>query len=82
MIAINNVDTHLELQCQYCKLKYTVLVNQDDMIKWLSNQGYIQELMPYLSAVEREMIISGTCGNCWTKLFGEDTYDREDDLSE
>ena len=82
MIAINNIDTHVDLTCEYCKARYTILVNKNDMMLWLTDQGYIQDLMPYLSAVEREMIISGTCGKCWAKLFGEDVYDREDDLSE
>ena len=82
MIAINNIDTHVDLTCKYCKVNYTILVNKNDMMLWLTDQGYAQDLMPYLSAVEREMIISGTCGKCWAKLFGEDFYDREDNVSE
>jgi len=33
-----------------------------------------------LSAAERELLISGTCDNCWKNMFGSD--DEEDDEDE
>ena len=32
----------------------------------------IQDALPYLSASEREMLISGTCDDCWQKMFPVD----------
>ena len=42
----------------------------DDVTDW-QNGKLIQDAMPYLSADERELIISGTCGKCFDEMFGE-----------
>jgi hypothetical protein len=38
-------------------------------IAW-HNGVLIQDAMPELSASERELLISGTCGKCFDELFG------------
>jgi len=70
--AANNATDPIEIQCQFCGRIFTVLTNREDMVSWLSGSGYIQDLMPYLSAIEREMLISGTCDDCWKELFGDE----------
>lgn len=70
--AANNASDPIEIQCQQCGRIFTILTNRDDVLSWLSGSGYIQDLMPYLSAAEREMLISGTCDDCWKLMFGED----------
>ena len=70
--AANNTTDPIEIQCQLCRRIFTVLTNRDDVLSWLSGSGYIQDLMPYLSAIEREMLISGTCDDCWKELFGDE----------
>lgn len=42
------------------------------MKEWQAGGGYIQDLMPTLTAGERELLISGTCDSCWKEMFGED----------
>jgi hypothetical protein len=37
--------------------------------------GLIQDAMPSLSAAERELIISGTHGECYDKIFDADEED-------
>lgn len=37
---------------------------------WKTGEGYIQEILPHLQKEERELFISGICGECWTGLFG------------
>ena len=32
----------------------------------------IQNALPELSNAQREMLISGTCGNCWDEMFPEE----------
>ena len=44
-------------------------VNIDDYTSW-ENGALIQTAMPYLSADEREVLISGMCGPCFDNLFG------------
>jgi hypothetical protein len=54
--------------CRVCQAEYTLFVNFQDMVEW--EQGkYIQDAMPYLSAAERELLISGTCGPCFDEMF-------------
>ena len=47
------------------------MVNLHDMGRW-QNGSLIQDAMPYLSADERELLISGTCGTCFDKMFGSE----------
>ena len=67
--AYNDV---LEVQCKYCSIVYTILANREDVAKWQAGEGYIQNILAYLSASERELLISGTCDNCWKSMFGSD----------
>jgi len=40
------------------------------LIKW-KNGELIQNVMPYLNEDERELLISGTCGKCFDKIFSD-----------
>ena len=66
-----------DIQCKHCSIVYQIIANSDDMQSWVSGEGYIQDVLGYLSAGERELLISGTCNNCWKEMFGDD--DEEDD---
>ena len=44
-------------------------VHVEDVTAW-ENGELIQNAMPYLSADEREVLISGTCGPCFDRMFG------------
>ena len=44
-------------------------VNIDDYTSW-ENGELIQNAMPYLTADEREVLISGICGPCFGGLYG------------
>lgn len=68
--AANGQDTPLGIFCKSCSREYIVFVNVEDVESWLSGSGLIQDVMPYLSANDREMLISHTCPECWDKLFG------------
>lgn len=66
-----------DIRCKHCGIEYQVLANRDDMHDWLSGSGYIQDVLAYLSAAERELLISGTCDNCWKQMFPEVDDDEE-----
>lgn len=61
--------TTLWATCNRCKDQVEMKVVQGDYEAW-ENGKLIQDAMPYLSADEREVLISGTCGPCFDKLFG------------
>ncbi len=46
-----------------------MMVRFEDYKAW-ENGKVIQDAMPYLTPGEREVLISGTCGSCFDKMFG------------
>src|SRR5262245_23578820 len=47
-------------------------IKMEDFLKWQRGEGCIQTIAPYLSADDREFLISGTTPEEWAELFGED----------
>ena len=68
MVTLSRQDM-IQATCQHCKESSELAVNKQDIIDWTAGK-YIQDAMPYLSADERELLISGTCGKCWENMFG------------
>ena len=75
MVAANG--QVFDIRCKHCGIVYQIIANEDDMLKWVSGSGYIQDVMGYLSPAERELLISGICDNCWNILFPEVDNDEE-----
>jgi len=67
--AADNRTLLLDAQCWHCGRVFTVMVNNEDMVDWLSGSGPIEQIMPYLTAGERELLISNTCSECFDSLF-------------
>lgn len=73
-------DHVVSAQCRMCGNVSDIKCNEDDFNKWKNREGYIQDLLHYLSKQERELLISGTCGSCFDELFPpEEDYDEDDD---
>ncbi len=62
--------------CPFCGKSHGVKVSAADFWEW-NDGALVQDAFPYLSADEREMLISGICPTCWDKMFGGE--DEEDD---
>ena len=58
------------LQCDKCKEPQWFSCIKKDLDAWCEGK-FIQDAMPYLSAAERELLISGTCGSCFAIMFKE-----------
>jgi len=69
MIAHGDRCTVTNVRCVECLADYAIMYNREDMVDWLSGSKPIQDALPYLSASEREILISGICGNCFDKMF-------------
>ena len=65
------------IECPICHHANEVMVNEEDYLAWAFDGELVQNAFPYLSADEREMLISGICPTCWDKMFDED--DEEED---
>ena len=70
MVATSSV-SH-PVNCKYCRTEYNIIADRQDMEAWLSGDKYIQDALSYLSAAERELLISGTCNTCWKQMYGID----------
>lgn len=70
MVALTRRDETIVVVCRLCRRHYDLLVNMGDVRSWMDGT-YIQDAMPYLSAGERELLISHTCDDCWKVLYPE-----------
>ena len=65
----------VKVECTKCGELQTVEMSDeefDNLRKYHKGEGHIQDLLPRLTASERELFISGICGKCWIELFGEE----------
>ena len=61
----------LEVTCRLCNKTHELKVTERDYIEYSqSNRRHIQDIFPYLTPAERELLISQTCDDCWNKMFG------------
>jgi len=54
--------------CVRCGETTTITAVPSDIIAWKEG-ALIQDVLPYLTADERELLISGTCGTCFDTMF-------------
>lgn len=69
MVKINYKEVCVITQCPFCGHAHEVEVNETDYWDW-QDGALAQDAFPYLSADEREMLISGIDSECWNKMFG------------
>lgn len=53
--------------CPGCEKQLTVVVEAHDLLAWRNGEK-IQRAFPYLSADEREILLSGYCPECWDRV--------------
>lgn len=58
----------LLVTCHMCNTDHEIKVDPFDYERWQQGE-LIQNVMPYLTAGERELLISQTCDPCFKKLF-------------
>jgi hypothetical protein len=56
--------------CYVTKKPFTVTVKKRDFDAWVGGE-FAQRAFPYLSADQREFLISGTSPEGWKQLFGD-----------
>ena len=59
----------LTIRCVECLGGQTISVKANDLERFKSGKGNIQDIFPYLIPSEREMLLSRICGGCWDKMF-------------
>jgi hypothetical protein len=75
MIAFNERNDVMHVVCRHCNVEYAITLDERDFDAWQKGDCYIQNCLDYLTVAERELLISGTCDNCWKKMYGEELDD-------
>ncbi len=70
-MKINYKEVSVVTVCPICGHAHEVEVNEMDYWDW-KDGALVQDAFPYLSANEREILISGICPFCWDNMFGEE----------
>ena len=69
----------IKTTCPFCRKKGAVAVWSADYAKWAANNAPVQDAFPYLSANERESLMTGICSNCWDSLFSASEEEEEEE---
>jgi hypothetical protein len=59
----------IDVCCKWCEKSHELELPKSGLNRWKKGE-LIQDVLPELSADERELLISGTCGKCWDAMFG------------
>jgi hypothetical protein len=54
--------------CDLCKDQKVLTIPETSWLAWTGGE-LIQKAMPEISKDDRELLISGTCGPCFAKMF-------------
>lgn len=54
--------------CRSCGRRFEIQFEFEDYENWC-NGTLIQDAFPYLTADERELLKTQTCGLCWERMF-------------
>ena len=76
MVKVNYKEVCVVTRCPFCGRSNEVEVNEMDYLDWDDGMD-VAVAFPYLSANEREMLVSGICPTCWNKMFN---FDGKPDL--
>jgi hypothetical protein len=57
--------------CIFCGANHLIPLDEEKYRRWRSGE-HVQNVWPEMSADQREILISGTCPECWEREFGED----------
>ena len=56
-------------RCRSCRYESRFMLEPAAVDAWKKG-ALIQSMFPHLNRAERELMISGTCGPCFDRLFG------------
>lgn len=71
-----NRNLELTIVCPFCGNFFSVAVREEDYIRYQEG-ALVQNAFPYLTATEREALVSGMCPACQNTYFGEE-YEEDD----
>lgn len=71
-----NRNTEIITRCPICGKQHKVLVREEDWELYNSpDRPHVQDIFPYLSPAERELLITGIDDECFNKMFEGEDYE-------
>lgn len=67
----SNEPVKVEMTCLFCHTSHVKLMTPAQLNELELREKPIQEILPDWSPNERELMISGTCGDCFDHMFKE-----------
>ena len=65
------LDYTIHVPCVECHNKFDLQITKKDFDKYMPHQEPIQKIFWYLTADERELLISRMCGVCYDHMFSK-----------
>jgi hypothetical protein len=62
--------------CLMCRVDFVLVVPTVSYLRWLDGES-AQSSFPMMPKGERELLVSGTCDECFEALFAVDTEEEE-----
>ena len=62
----------VDVACHTCGRVSKLSIDREGFESWTHGESLIQDAFPYLSADERELLISQICGDCWDRMFRDE----------
>lgn len=69
---MKELDAIVACVCPICGKEQDIRVNEEDYLNFKNHVLLAYEAFPYLSADEREAVISGVCPTCWDEMWEDD----------
>ena len=71
-----NRNTEIITRCPICGKQHKVLVREEDWELYNSpDRPHVQDIFPYLSPAERELLITGIDDECFNRMFEGEDYE-------
>ncbi len=64
---MSNEKRIVTVDCKHCEKTFEIECLAINYKDWKKGKEVAQDAFPYLSAEERELLVSGTCDECWKK---------------
>lgn len=69
---INHITKTISATCNHCGSVDDIPYSDATVLaEWLDRKIPTQTAFPNVEPARRELLISGTCGECWNKMFGD-----------
>lgn len=60
----------VEVTCHHCNQSHYVEMSKSQYKRVVNGKENLLDILPNVDPEDREILVSGTCGNCWDMLLG------------